>query len=136
MESKLQGANTEMTVWKTVWSAMLQNMSNPDAHRAKKEDESWKDYFLILTGNADTIANTCPSSLQSVDLPFETMLLNLASYVGTLEKKSQEITTSVQKLCKLRGQIQATQKKRRVVAEKQIERMLGPSLTEVAKNLA
>eukprot|EP00438_Fugacium_kawagutii_P025177 Skav204199 [mRNA] locus=scaffold3425:108725:116221:+ [translate_table: standard] len=89
LQTKLEGVSKELMVWKTIWQYVLKGNAKIEGNRPKKEGETWKAYFLEVTGNADIVASGCPAIFDLEDLPLETMLLKLAEMVSKLDKTKQ-----------------------------------------------
>lgn len=132
VENKHATAEMQHRVWKTVWS----HIARGEDHTSKAEGQTWKDYFLQKTGNEPTIDDSCPASMCVADLPFEDMLMQLATHVSKLKENLQKLETSLAKATALVSRQEKRGAKAKEVAQRKIQKLSDPNIEEAALTLA
>eukprot|EP00435_Cladocopium_sp_Y103_P039028 s3536_g10.t1 len=129
--AKVANLATELATWKTVWGHVCRG----EEVVSKSEQQLWKDYFLAMTGNDETIQNTCPGNLCLPEMSFQEMLLEVAALVTKLSGLKAKADATLQKTSARREMLETRGKKQKDIATKKIERMTNPVIREKTLNL-
>ena len=131
LKEKESNMRTLETTWQTVW----QHVVRGEDHVRKEEADTWKAYFLKMTGRDHTIDSSCPDNLESIDMPFSDMMMHLASFCSKLGSNLKHIQLALCKAEQNYTRIGKAQERQQKTAERKISKVTDPKYQENAKNL-